>query len=126
MELPDLGTSDQGLREHLGLGPEWGWDKGITYDPGFAKFKLNNKGLRASGNIDPLNMQYDAMLSPGDSRLNLNGSIDPLKLQYALKLKQNGDIGLRGSVPLMGGQLNLNADRENDMNKYYLQYQRSF
>jgi len=127
MELPELGSpEDLKLRETLGLGPQWQWDDGIVYDQGNVRFKANQKGLRATGNIEPLNMGYDLMLSPNDSRINLEGMIDPLKLKYGLSMRQNGDIGLRAGMPLAGGQLNLNADRQNDLNKYYLQYQRSF
>lgn len=126
MDLPDLGTSDPNLRDQLGIGPEWGWDKGITYNPDFARFKLNHKGLLANGEINP-NTNYEAFLSPnGDSRLQLNGMIDPLKLQYEAMLRQNGDYALKGNLPLMKGLLSLEAARNEDANNYRLQYQRNF
>jgi hypothetical protein len=128
MELPNLGTADQlKVREMLGLGPEWGWDSGVTYDPGFAKFKLNQKGLLADGNIEPLNANYQAFLSPnGDSHLQLNGMIDPLKLQYEAMLRQNGDLSLKGGMPAMKGLLSGTFDRTNDANNFRLQYERNF
>lgn len=128
MDLPDLGTSDPNLRDQLGLGPEWGWDKGIIYNPEFARFKLNHKGLLANGEIND-NINYQALLSPnGNSHLQLNGMVDPLKLQYEAMLRQNGDYALRGNMPLMKGLLSLEAERndDNDSNRLRLQYQRNF
>jgi hypothetical protein len=121
MELPNLGTPEP----ILGNG-EWGWDKGLIYDPGFARFKLNQKGLLAEGNIDPLNAQYQAFLSPGNSHFKLNGMVDPLKLQYEAMVHQNGNYGIKGAMPLLKGLLSLEADRNNDMNNYRLQYERKF
>lgn len=126
MELPNLGTPDPNLREQLGIGPEWGWDRGLIYNPEFARFKLNHKGLLANGQINP-NTNYEAFLSPnGDSRLQLNGMVDPLKIQYEAMLRQNGDIGLKGSMPMMKGLLSGAFDRTNDMNNFRLQYERNF
>lgn len=127
MELPNLGTADeQSLRDQFALGPEWGWDKGLIYNPDFARFKLNHKGLLANGEINN-NTNYQAFLSPkGDSRLQLNGTIDPLKLQYEAMLRQNGDYSMKGNMPVMKGLLSLEAGRNNDANNYRLQYQRNF
>lgn len=128
MELPELGTyEEQKLRETLGFGPEWGWDKGVTFDPGFARFKLNNKGLLADGSIEPLNANYQALIAPnGNSRLQVNGIIDPVKLAYEAQLRQNGDYSVNANMPLMKGLLSLEAGRANDDNRYRLQYQRNF
>lgn len=127
MELPNLGSPEgQKVRDMLGLGPEWQWDNGVVYDPGFARFKLNQKGLLASGEIDPLNMQYQAMLAPnGNSRLQVNGMIDPLKLQYQGVLNEGG-YGISASMPLLKGLISLEAQRHNDEDSAKIMFKKEF
>ncbi len=103
------------------IGPDWGWNKGLTYDPAFAQFRLNQKGLNMDGEVDPLNMSYDLRLG-GDSRLNLNGTYDPMNLSYGANIGEGGNFGLNASMPLLGGTLGFEANRQDDNNQYWLRY----
>lgn len=93
------------------LGPDWGWDKGITYDSGFADLLLNHKGLNARGNIPALNMNYDAFLGD-DSQLRFDGTYDPLGLNYDGVLREAGDFGLNASMDLLGGTLGVDMQSD--------------
>lgn len=103
------------------LGTEWGFDKGITYNPGYSQFKLNDKGLDAKGQINPLGLNYDLLLGP-QSQLNISGNIDPLRAKYAAALREGGNYGINLSTPLGDGNLSFEANRDNGNRAYWLRY----
>lgn len=71
-----------------------------------------------SGNLGPVDYKL------GSKGVKLNGQYN--NLSGSGRIDYDGDMNLDLSYPLLGGELNFNALRKDDIAKYYLQYLKRF
>ncbi len=128
-QLPELAPPQQAPNFMANLisqmGPRWTWQKGINYDAGPVDLSLSNKGLKASGNIGPA--ELEAMLKTdgwqakgqvpiGNAIANFMAGNDNGISQYGANLL----------LPLLKGQLTLDAQRNGNDDRYGLTFRKTF
>lgn len=128
-QLPDLPTPERApnpIRDWMSqMGPRWSWDKGINYDAGPVDLRLSNKGLRAATNIGPA--ELEAMLKTDGWKAKAQVPIGNAIAQF-MAGNDNGisQYGANLMLPLLKGQLTLDAQRNGNDDRYGLTFRKSF
>jgi hypothetical protein len=119
-EAPDL---MRGLINQLG--PRWKWDKGVNYDAGPVDLRLSNKGLRAIANLGPA--ELEALAKTDGWQANAQMPIGNAIAKFMAGNKNGIDsYGANIMLPILNGDLTLDAQRNGHDDRYGLQFRKTF
>jgi hypothetical protein len=101
LKLPDLPSQQPSTDLLQMLGGNWKWDNGVVYDNDILNAKINKKGVRLQ-------------LTPQDQML------------IELMMKYSGDYNVNAKMPLLGGNLGVQAGNNGGNKSYGIQWGMQF